>query len=90
MANGTVKKIGKAAGQKDVDTEIRVLEVVQQVRGKSDAEWNLEAKGKLHKSVMENLVNQKGVEDKGNYLSIKAYNNEKTKSKNSKDKEITD
>ena len=38
MANGTVKKIGKAAGQKDVDTEIRVLEVVQQVRGKSEAE----------------------------------------------------
>lgn len=65
------KKIGKGAG-KENDTLLTVIDAVTEVEKTSDKifaelenQWDLEAKGQLHKPVM------KFLNDKENYLKIK-------------------
>lgn len=79
MAKSTVnKKIGKAAGINDINTVLNCIDFrqkVQEQKKEINEEWELENKGKLHKSVMESLQPKLGISEQENYMTIKAYAN---------------
>ena len=74
MANSTVngKRIGDGAGQKD-NVKITACEIIQRARDELQEEWELEAKGILHKKVMESLNQKMNLNDKESYMVIRAY-----------------
>ena len=65
MVNSTVngKKIGKPAGQND-NAKITACEIIQKARNELQEEWTLDAKGILHKRVMESLNKKMNLDDK--------------------------
>ncbi len=89
MVNSTVngKKIGKPAGQND-NAKITACEIIQKARNELQEEWTLDAKGILHKRVMESLNKKMNLDDKESYMVIKAYaggNPKKQKAKTDED-----
>jgi hypothetical protein len=68
MVNSTVngKKIGKPAGQND-NAKITACEIIQKARNELQEEWTLDAKGILHKRVMESLNKKMNLDDKESY-----------------------
>lgn len=79
MANITVNKenpikTGKAAGKND-KTILTCIEIAEIARVKAESEWKLDARGKLHKIVLESVNEKMDLDDKESYMVIKAYNN---------------
>lgn len=74
MVNSTVngKKIGNAAGQND-NAKITACEIIQKSKDELQEEWTLDAKGILHKKVMESLNQKMDLNDKESYMVIRAY-----------------
>ena len=68
MVNNRVnrKKIGQAAGINDKDATLAAIYAIQT---EMQEEWELQGTGILKSAIMENL------QDKGDYLVIKAYVN---------------
>jgi len=85
MAKSTVngKKIGDGAGLDDNNVKIAACEIIQRAKDELQEEWTLDAKGILHKKVMESLNKSMDLNDKASYMVIRAYaggNPEKAKS----------
>lgn len=79
MANITVnkknpKKTGNAAGRND-KTVLTCIEIAERSRGELEEEWELDARGKLHKIVLESINKKMDLDDKESYLVIRAYAN---------------
>ena len=74
MANSTVngKKIGNGAGLND-NVKITACEIIQKSKDELQEEWTLDAKGILHKKVMESLNKNMNLSDKESYMVIRAY-----------------
>mgnify|MGYP006958738730 FL=1 len=74
MANSTVngKKIGDGAGLND-NVKITACEIIQRAKDELQEEWTLDAKGILHKKVMESLNKKMDLDDKDSYMVIRAY-----------------
>ena len=88
MANSTVngKKIGDGAGLND-NVKITACEIIQRAKDELQEEWTLDAKGILHKKVMESLNKKMDLDDKDSYMVIRAYvegNPKKAKPKKAK------
>ena len=80
MVNNTVngKKTGIAAGIDDTDTVLTCIDFKQKVqknKNELNEEWELEAKGKLHRAVMESLKSKMNLSEQENYIKIRAYVN---------------
>ena len=67
------KKIGDGAGLDDNRTKIAACEIIQKVKAELEEEWALDAKGILHKKVMESLNKKLNLNDKESYMVIRAY-----------------
>lgn len=79
MANITVNKnnpikTGRAAGKND-KTILTCIEIAERARGEQGKEWGLDARGKLHKIVLESVNEKMDLNNKESYVVIKAYNN---------------
>ena len=74
MAKSTVngKKIGDGAGLDD-NVKITACEIIQKSKDELQEEWTLDAKGILHKKVMESLNKKMNLDDKESYMVIRAY-----------------
>ena len=93
MVNSTVngKKIGTAAGQED-NAIITACEIIQKSKDELQEEWTLDAKGILHKKVMESINKKMDLNDKESYMVIRAYaeGNPKKSDKNKENKNTED
>lgn len=79
MANITVNKknpikTGNAAGKND-KTVLTCIEIAERTRGELEEEWELDARGKLHKIVLESVNKKLDLNDKESYVVIRAYAN---------------
>ena len=81
MAKSTVngKKIGDGAGIDDKNVKIAACEIIQRAKDELQEEWTLDAKGILHKKVLESLNNKMNLTDKEGYIVLRAYAGENPK-----------